>query len=1028
MRPAQQGKKPASNDPRQGHDAGPAERPYAGSPGRTRREPVLVAFPDGSVRPVEVHRVVDVAADPALREAALAGALHRFEGGEELAVPYVFHDPEARRLAIVVPPSLRHRALAERAAFLARVAEDVAHEVPAYVQEAPVVIGASGLAAFLAAPAGRSSAAGVEAEALAARAADLAQREAELAAREGRAAAREADLARREEDLARAHEQLQRREERLAERGEALTRREDEIRAQLEEIEAGQRDLALREQELEGRVDVLREREMELAAREARVVAGAGAAGDGHVAPAPGSVAGVAVAAPVSRPPSQVPASPGGVASAAARTVAGVLAAQAGGAHAGASVAPGSDPGVPAGAVSDSDVEEAADDDVVEEVDDLVAETTGRTAAGVTGVRSAEVVRPDEVEELVDEEEVAEELDDIEPLEATGVGPAPRASTAPATDEHHLEESKTHIGAPGALSVAPPGGSPGAGGGPAGAGRVEAIRAVPEGAAISSGSVAPPPGFLGDPEREVAVTADDGVRLYVRLDAGREEAFAKGADLLVQLANVQGYPVAVLALVAQGDDPRPYVRRAALDPRAPGDRLVLDALRRHFAARAALYAADGRFLRTLELAARREGNVALLLERAVKAPDAKVDGPTACERALTAPPPVREAGHPFGGAEDAPPAPDAHAASAAIVRLTGWASPEKTDRALLVLCVPRPAVDAAFRRCLEDAIDYGLALPAVLRERALALGLAHDAAELVARQIESFRRVAASESAGGLGPEEVASNWEALLGAASELEVAIDAETHDAAHRAIARARGGAGGPDVDLAKIGQMGPPELVLLLDHPRARRHAALELCRRGDPEFADVIFKAVRKMPRAEVVRVVPKLLALGEATGDALVDGLSARKTFVRQASALALGQLKLRRAVVPLLHALADEESGVWREIARVLGELGAASYRPLLRAAKEGKAGEDRFAYALAHAANHGQRKALQQVATDPSNGERVVAIAQRAIVLEDEAKQDALEVRGERPITGVDPVKAFSRRFYEELAGTAPEGDLDE
>jgi hypothetical protein len=1025
-------------------DAAPEEPPYRGPAARTRREPTLVAFSDGVLRPVEVYVAVDVASDPALRDAAFSGALHRLEGGEELAIPYVFHDPDTRRLAIVVPPSLRHRALAEKAAFLARVAQDAAHEVPRYVQDAPVVIGHAGLQAWLSEPVRGAAGSRVEG-AVAARTAELAQREATVAAREAELAAREAEVVRRETDLARLQEQLQRREERLAERGEALTRREDEIRVQLEELEAGQRDLALREQELEARVDVLRERERELAAREAAFLS-AGTPGEGRGSAMSGASAvawGGGPASPSAGPSRGVSnASPAAAEVASSAPVSSSLPS--------ASVAPPPPDGSPrgvqspgsvpppvglaaardtemsspgammAGAVSESDVEEEADaEDVEEEVDDLVAEATGRTSAAVTGVRPTEPLRSDEVEELVDEEEVAEEIDELEPLEATGVGPSPQTPSAPATDEHRLDEQKTHIGVPSGFGGVVPAGGPST---------PSAIPPVQDGRPPTTGSVPPPPGFFGDPDREVAVSAEEGVRLFVRLDSGKEDAFAKGADLLVQLANVQGYPVAVLAMVAQGDDPRPYVRRAALDPRAPGDRLVLDALRRHFAVRASLYASDGRHVRTLELTARREGNVALLLERAIKAPDAKVDGPTACERALTAPPPVREAGHPFVIAEDAPPAPDARTAAANVVRLTAWATPEKYDRALLVLCIPRPSVEAAFRRCLEDAIDYGLALPAALRDRAVALGLANDVAELVSRQIESFRRVAVSDSAGGLSPEEVATNWDALLAAASEFEVAIDAETHDLAHRAIARARGGSSGSEVDLTKIGEMGPPELVLLLEHPRARRHAALELCRRGDPEFADVIFKAVRKMPRAEVVRVVPKLVALGESMGDALIDGLSARKTFVRQASALALGQLKLRRAVMPLMHALAGEPSGVWREIARVIGEFGAASYRALLREVTGGKVPEDRLAYALAHAANHGQRKALQQVATDPSNAEQLVAVAQRAIVLEDEAKQDALEVRGERPIAGADPVKSFSRRFYEELAGTAPEGDLDE
>lgn len=910
-----------------------AEPPYTGDVGRTRLEPMLVTFPDGHVRSIQVYRAVNVGSDPKLREPTLAGGLHRFESGEELAVPFVFHDPAAHKLCVVVPEALRYTVLEERAALLARVAKDTAHAVPAYAREATVVVGTHELLAYLSLPA------------VVATQAQLAQRAAEHAAHE-------AELRRREELIVQ-------REERIATRGEALTRREDELRTLQEEIESSQRDLTLREEELESRVDSLREREAELKSP----------AGAPTAAPRPASAPAVS-AAPIA-PIAAIPVLP----APAIVTLSSV------------SLPSASAP---------------------------AAESKSRAPAAADVEDDAE----DDVEELVDEEEVAEELDEldgVESVEDTGVGPVPAASSAPSTDEIVLDEAKTMIGT---ASVV------------AGVRAAAVAKVVKE--AVAGATVPPPPGFLRDGEREMDVLVEEGVRLFARLDASREKAFDVGADLLVQLAMVQGYPVAILALVAAGDDARPYVRRAAIDGRDPSQRVALDALRRHFAARVALYTSDGRYLRTIEVVARREPNAALVAERTSKPSEAQIDGPTACERALAAPPPVREAGHPFTLADDAPAASSAHDAATAVVRLAAWASPERIDRALLVLSVPREIVDATFRRVLEDAIDFGMALPAALRDRAVALGLANEPGELITRQIESFRRTASTKNQGALGPDEIAANWETLLAGAAEYEIAIDSDTHDVAWKAIRAAKGeesaAVGGGDIDLSKIAQMGPPELVLLLEHPRARRAAAIELCRRGDAELVDAVYKAVRKMPRPEVVRVAAKVVGFGEAAGDVLIDGLTARKTFVRQASAVALGQLKLRRAVVPLLHLLQSEESGVWKEVARVLGELGQASYRPLLRAAKEPKSPEDRFAYALAHAANAGSRKALQAVAKDPSEGERLMRVAQQAIVLEDEAKRDAQEVRGERAYEGGDPVKSFSRRFYQELTGTAPDGDLDD
>jgi hypothetical protein len=906
-------------------DAG--EAPYSGAAGATRIEPMLVTLPDGSVRSVPVYRAVNVGSDPALREPTLAGGLHRFESGEELAIPFVYHDPAAQKLCVVVPDSLRHRVLAERAALLTRLAEDTAHAVPAYVRDATAVVGVAELAAFLARPAGSAD-----------------------------AGARRAVLDSRESELVRREEQVAAREERLALRGEGLTSREDELRTREEELEAGQRDLAQREEELAARLEGLRAREEELNAALAAAQENAGAAA--HPATIP--------PAPATIPPDPHP-------------VFVNLLEQSQSAATEVESLPDSVPPMRADDGLDDQVEELADDS---EVDDS------------------------EVAEEI------EELDGAESLEDTGVV---RMATGATSDGPALDEPAVGV-VPARPSAAPP---------PFVA--PEAKRPASVAPAAPVGTIPPPPGFLRDAERELEVVVEEGVRFFARLDAGRDAAFDAGAELLVQLAVVQGHPVAVMALVAASDEARPYVRRAALDVRGAAPRRVLDALRHDFSARVALYASDGRHLRTIDVAAPREENVALLLERATKMPESQVDGATACERALSAPPPVREASLPFTSKEGAPAASSARDAATAVAKLAGWASPERLDRALLVLSVPRAAVDATFARTLEDAIDFGIALPAALRDRAVTLGLANEPGELVTRQIESFRRASAGKA---LGADETAANWESLLAAAAEFEIAMDSDTHDIAWQAIRAVKGGderaAQPADVDPAKLAEMGPPELVLLLDHPRARRAAALELCRRGDPELVDAVYKAVRKMPRPEVVQVAARVVAFGEASGDALIDGLGARKTFVRQASALVLGQLKLRRAVVPLLHLLQSEESDVWKEVARILGELGQASYRPLLRAAREPKSADDRFAYALAHAANAGSREALRALARDEAEGEKIVRIAQQAIVREDEARRDAQEVRGERPLDESDPVKAFSRRFYQELAGTAPEADL--
>ncbi|MFW6052081.1 MAG: HEAT repeat domain-containing protein [Myxococcota bacterium] len=167
-------------------------------------------MPNGAIQVVPAHRVVNVATDPDLREPTLAGILHRFENGDELAVPFVYHDPDARKLALVLPPSLRHRELSERARLLEALAADAEHPIPTYARHFAVVVGVEELAEYLALPAPAGSA--VEA----------ARREAALRAQEQELAGVEAELRERARELEGREQALDAREQELAAREAAI--------------------------------------------------------------------------------------------------------------------------------------------------------------------------------------------------------------------------------------------------------------------------------------------------------------------------------------------------------------------------------------------------------------------------------------------------------------------------------------------------------------------------------------------------------------------------------------------------------------------------------------------------------------------------------------------------------------------------------------------------------------------------------------------------------------------------------------
>jgi hypothetical protein len=103
--------------------------------------------------PVTVYECIDAVADAETANRFLANseAFHTVTVGSEsfaLAQPVVYHDAAAELLALVLPPGLRHRELAERISLLQRLASDNV-ALPNYVRDFVVVIGSDGLRAHL---------------------------------------------------------------------------------------------------------------------------------------------------------------------------------------------------------------------------------------------------------------------------------------------------------------------------------------------------------------------------------------------------------------------------------------------------------------------------------------------------------------------------------------------------------------------------------------------------------------------------------------------------------------------------------------------------------------------------------------------------------------------------------------------------------------------------------------------------------------------------------------------------------------
>jgi hypothetical protein len=128
-------------------------RLYRGASARSRKGPIVYTCPCGERFRAEVWLAVE-SDDAETAQRLIEGSLNLVQcpscqARAQVEVPVLYHDLSAPRLTLVLPDSLRHRELAERARLFDALAAD-AEPPPLYVLEPEVVFGATGLRASLA--------------------------------------------------------------------------------------------------------------------------------------------------------------------------------------------------------------------------------------------------------------------------------------------------------------------------------------------------------------------------------------------------------------------------------------------------------------------------------------------------------------------------------------------------------------------------------------------------------------------------------------------------------------------------------------------------------------------------------------------------------------------------------------------------------------------------------------------------------------------------------------------------------------
>lgn len=389
--------------------------------------------------------------------------------------------------------------------------------------------------------------------------------------------------------------------------------------------------------------------------------------------------------------------------------------------------------------------------------------------------------------------------------------------------------------------------------------------------------------------------------------------------------------------------------------------------------------------------------------------------------------------------------------------LVEWTDRKKEDYLLFVKSFPFVWWRKIKDRVIRAALEQGLWLPQNLREWALSKGFATSKKDMIRTSLANFTHVTAQPK-NDLDFEREAENWSKLLDEAERLGVPAEPEAE--ARAALAQAKAKSSEDEKSEESEGQEATPEpteqqavepsvlrtasdegasveqplrtslsadddaltgstteeLLAELQDKATRLKAAEVLCERGEPSILAPLFEAVRKMTRQEVLKILPMIVQMGEPAELHFIEDLKSNKSFLRQGAALALGALRSGAAIDPLVDCLLTEPTGIWREVARVLGEIGPGTLMTLATRLRSANAeGKERIALAMAHVAVATHPKdPLEDLAE--SRDSAASAVARRAYELLEEARQASGEFR--RPeMEGESVVTAFTRRFLSSL-----------
>ncbi len=247
---------------------------YLGKPGQTRQETIHYTCSQcGQLFGAQVYTCINLATDPNLATLLAQRELNTIKCPACATVgrpnmPLVYHDPEGRRLVLMLPKGSRHRELPERFEFMREVMDDAA-DVADYVLTPQVAFGVGGLAKLLKEARAARKRDLEESKLQADQEAELVRRQAELDRKEeslGQMNQRVDEVELRESELVAKEEDLQTKQEDLVSRRARVVKEREALAAGWSELERERESLRALSVELQAKERAYRERSREAAA------------------------------------------------------------------------------------------------------------------------------------------------------------------------------------------------------------------------------------------------------------------------------------------------------------------------------------------------------------------------------------------------------------------------------------------------------------------------------------------------------------------------------------------------------------------------------------------------------------------------------------------------------------------------------------------------------------------------------------------------------------------------------------------